>query len=65
MQTAIAAQRRAYGLVEMIKAVSHEVEVPAIITRIISVAYNLLSANRVSVFLVDSDEQVRVLYRYY
>ena len=60
MQTALDAQRRAYGLVEMIKAVSHEVELPAIITRIISVAYSLLSADRVSVFLVDHDEQVRM-----
>lgn len=58
-QAAMAAQRRAYGLVEMIKAVSHEVEVTEIIKRIISVAYDLLAADRVSVFLVDHDEQVR------
>ena len=61
MQAALGAQRRAYGLVEMIKAVSHEVELPAIITRIVSVAYDLLSADRVSVFLVDHDEKVRLL----
>jgi len=58
---ALAAQRRAYGLVEMVKAVSHELETPAIITRIIGVAYDLLQADRVSVFLVDRDRSELML----
>jgi len=52
---------RSQGLFSMIQAVAHEVTVPEIIKRIIAVAYELLSADRVSVFLVDKERQQLVL----
>jgi GAF domain-containing protein len=61
MQAAHSAQVRAFGLVEMVKAVSHEVETPEIISRIISVAYDLLQAERVSVFFVDHEKRELLL----
>lgn len=61
VEDARAAERRAYGLVQMVKAVSHETAVPAIIVRIIDVAYDLLAADRVSVFRVDAERHELLL----
>lgn len=55
------AQRQAEGLVRILKALSQEVMLPAIITNILGVAYELLNADRVSVFLVDHDRSELVL----
>lgn len=60
-QRAEQARLRSVALVQMIQAVSHEVTVPDIIKRIVGVAYELLQADRVSVFLVDKERQEIVL----
>jgi len=62
MNRALSANKQAYGLVEIVKAVSHEIGVTAILTRIISVAYEQLSAERVSVSIVDYDTQELVMF---
>lgn len=55
VRAAAAAERRAAGLVALVKAVASERDTPSIIARLAGVAYDLLAADRVSVFLVDRE----------
>lgn len=57
VRAAAAAERRAAGLVALVKAVASERDTPSIIARLAGVAYDLLSADRVSVFLVDRENE--------
>lgn len=61
INAALGAHRRTMGIVKMLKAVSHEVEVPAVIANVVNVAYDLLQADRVSVFLIDQEKKELVL----
>lgn len=61
MAFTVAAHRRSSGIIRMLKAVSHEVEVPAVIAKVVNVAYDLLQADRVSVFICDMEKRELVL----
>ena len=50
---AVALQKRTASLVEMIRTISTETETSSILAHLTDIAYELLSADRVSVFIVD------------